>query len=84
MQKRLTSQEVDDRAAHWATLVDAGSLSEIKQAELSIWLESDLRHFGAFAKASAVIASSRKIKGLGQTFEFEKYAAPVRRLARPY
>ena len=83
MQKRLTSQEVDDRAAHWATLVDTRSFSEIKQAELNIWLEADLRHFGAFAKASAVIAYSRGIKALGQTFELEKYPRSVGHLARP-
>jgi transmembrane sensor len=78
MQKRLTSRDVDELAAHWATRVDAESLSEIEQEKLKIWLQADLRHFGAFAKASAVIAASRRVKALGQTFELEKYVAPVR------
>jgi transmembrane sensor len=66
MQKRLTSQEVDDGAAHWASLVDARSLSEIEQAELDAWLEADTRHFGAFAKAKAVLAFIGRIEAPGR------------------
>ncbi len=62
MHKRLTSPEADDQAAQWATLIDARTLSEQEQVELDVWLESDPRHLGAFAKASAVIASSHRLR----------------------
>ncbi len=64
MAKRLSSREVDDRAAVWAARVDAGSLSAEEMAELSRWTDEDPRHLGAFAKANAIIAYAHRIKSV--------------------
>jgi transmembrane sensor len=69
MTQRLSSPEVDDRAAVWAAKVDGGALAPAEKAALDAWLEADLRHFGAYAKAMAVLAHADKARALGGTFE---------------
>src|SRR5258708_14292809 len=53
MAKRLTSQQVYDVASEWAAKVDASPLTQDERAILDAWLSVDVRHFGAFAQASA-------------------------------
>ena len=80
MAKRLSSPEVDDRAAVWAARVSAGSLSVEEEAELSRWTEADPRHLGAFAKANAVLAYGHHIKALSPGLNLGKLvpeSAPI-------
>lgn len=53
MTNRLTSQQVYDAASEWAAKADASPLNQDEQMALDAWLASDVRHFGAFAQASA-------------------------------
>ncbi len=69
MAKRLSSREVDDRAAIWAARVDAGMLSAEEKVELSRWTDEDPRHLGAFAKANAILAYGHQIKSLSPNLE---------------
>src|SRR5690606_35171600 len=57
MAKFETSSEIDAMAALWVARIDRGSLTELDQASLDAWLEGDVRRFGAFARAQAVLAS---------------------------
>jgi transmembrane sensor len=84
MNQRLSSREVDDEAAIWAAKVDAGTLGPTEKAQLDGWLAADLRHFGAYAKAMAVLAHTDKARALGATFDLrtfraDKAAEPSRR-----
>jgi transmembrane sensor len=81
MTQRLSSREVDDRAAVWAAKVDAGTLGPEEQARLNVWLEADVRHFGAYAKAQAVLAHTDKARALGTAFDLRsrEAAEPSRR-----
>src|SRR5258708_21690876 len=76
---RLKSREVDRQAAEWAAKVDSGPLRADEQAELDAWLEADIRHFGAFAKARAVFAFTERAKAFGPEFDpasFEPFMQP--------
>ncbi|MBW8708366.1 MAG: FecR domain-containing protein [Alphaproteobacteria bacterium] len=76
---RLKSREVDRQAAEWAAKVDSGPLSPDQQASLDGWLEADIRHFGAFAKARAVLAFADRAKAFGPSFDaasFEPFVQP--------
>ena len=76
---RLKSREVDRQAAEWAAKVDSGPLRPDEQAELDAWLEADIRHFGAFAKARAVFAFTERAKAFGPEFDpasFEPFMQP--------
>jgi hypothetical protein len=64
---RLKSREVDRQAAEWAAKLDSGPLGPEEQATLDRWLEADTRHFGAFAKARAVLAFTDRAKAFGQS-----------------
>lgn len=44
-----------DQAALWAAKVDAGPLAPNEQSALDEWLDADIRHFGAFAQATALL-----------------------------
>src|SRR5437868_13313963 len=66
---RLKSREVDRQAAEWAAKVDSGPLRPDEQATLDGWLEADVRHFGAFAKARAVLALTDRAKAFGPEFD---------------
>jgi transmembrane sensor len=77
MAKRLSSRAVDDQAAVWAARVDVGTLSAKEQGDLSLWLEEDPRHLGAFAKANAVIAYSSRIESLGPSVNLMERFSPT-------
>jgi transmembrane sensor len=66
---RLKSQEVDRQAAEWAAKLDSGPLRPDERATLDAWLEADTRHFGAFAKARAVLAYTDRAKAFGPEFD---------------
>jgi transmembrane sensor len=53
MTERLSGQQVYDAACEWAAKVDASPLTHHEQTALDAWLAADVRHFGAFAQASA-------------------------------
>ncbi len=62
MTTRPTASTIDDIAADWAARLDAhangsGDLAPEDQAELDAWLASDVRCFGAFARARALAVS---------------------------
>src|ERR1700722_2098356 len=77
MAKRLSSRAVDDQAAVWAARVDAGTLSAKEQGDLSLWLEEDPRHLGAFAKANALIAYSSRIESLSPGVNLMERVSPT-------
>ena len=49
------AEDIYDQAALWAAKVDAGSLAAAEQSALDEWLDADIRHFGAFAQATALL-----------------------------
>lgn len=55
MTPRPTATSIDDTAADWAGRQDARPLSPEEQAEFETWLHSDVRCFGAYARACAVL-----------------------------
>ena len=55
MTTRPSPLEIDQTAASWAARRCAGLAPE-EQAALDSWLDADLRHVGAYAKAEAVLA----------------------------
>jgi len=73
MTERLTSQEIDDRAAEWAARIDAGELPPDLKAALEAWLAEDPRHLGAFAKARAVSLHTERARALGPNFDPIKF-----------
>ncbi|MFT4090291.1 MAG: FecR domain-containing protein [Asticcacaulis sp.] len=65
MEMHENSQKIDQAAAQWAVRVETSSLNDDERAQLDEWLKADTRHFGAYAKARAVIAQVRRTKALG-------------------
>ena len=45
---------IDGIAAAWVAREDRGPLSVQEREQLGVWLESDRRHLGAYARARAV------------------------------
>jgi transmembrane sensor len=60
MTTRLSSEQVYDEAAYWAARVDAGPLPAEDQAVFDRWMAADIRHYGAFAQASALLMPIKK------------------------
>lgn len=50
------NQEIDDTAVEWAAKEALRELTCEEQADLDVWLATDIRHLGAFTKARAVVA----------------------------
>lgn len=71
-----TSSEIDDLAADWAVRRDLGSLSAPEQAEFEAWLNADVRHLGAYARAEAVLARLERLSAVGREPE-EDVPAPA-------
>jgi transmembrane sensor len=55
MSENLTAEDIYDQAAQWAAKADAGPLTSADEAALEKWLDADVRHFGAFAQATALL-----------------------------
>src|SRR3954465_2745092 len=49
-----TSDDIQSAAAAWAVRLDRGELAPAEQRELDAWLEADVRHVGALARAEAI------------------------------
>ena len=62
---RLTCQEIDRQAAHWAAKLNSGSLTDPEQAAFECWLATDVRHMGAYAKAEAVLSQLGRVGAAG-------------------
>jgi len=60
----FTSQEIDDRAAEWATRMDLRELTPGEQAEFDAWLAADPRHLGAYGRAEAVLLRLERVPGV--------------------
>lgn len=58
-----TSGEIDDAAALWAARVER-DLTAGEAAEFELWLSQDARRVGAYARARAVAANSRRLAAL--------------------
>ncbi len=75
MPLRTKSQEIDDRAAEWVARIDTGPLGPAEELGLNAWLEADVRHLGAFARARAVMLHSARARALGPNFDADAFAA---------
>ncbi|HUO20993.1 MAG TPA: FecR domain-containing protein [Caulobacteraceae bacterium] len=60
-----TGREIDKAAALWCVRVDGGRMSDADARDLDAWLEADVRHRGAFARAQAVMARAERARALG-------------------
>lgn len=60
MTARLSSEQVYDEAAYWAARVDAGALPVEDKAIFDQWLSADIRHYGAFAQACALLTPIKR------------------------
>lgn len=49
-----TSDDIQSVAAAWAVRLDRGELTPEEQRELDAWLDADVRHLGALARAEAI------------------------------
>lgn len=58
------NQEIDDQAVEWAAKKSLGTLAPEEQAELEAWLAADIRHLGAYAKAMAIDARLKRMRGI--------------------
>jgi len=57
------NQEIDSRAAAWATKRNLGILTPEEDAVFEAWLAADIRHLGAYGRAEAVLARLERIPG---------------------
>jgi transmembrane sensor len=49
-----TSDDIQSVAAAWAVRLDRGELTPEEQLQLEAWLDADVRHVGALARAEAI------------------------------
>jgi transmembrane sensor len=73
--EREASATISRRAAELAVSFDAGSLSSDDRAEAEAWLQSDIRHRGAFARAQAGLIHSRRAAAVS-TFDTDRSCTP--------
>lgn len=60
---------IADTAAAWIARLDRGPLTDAESAALDDWLDADSRHFGAFIRAEAVLASFDRAQVLPMSAE---------------
>ena len=63
MRLNETGREIDDAAALWAARAERNLTAE-ETADLELWLSQDSRRLGAYARARAVAANSRRLAAL--------------------
>jgi transmembrane sensor len=63
--KKPISQEIDRQAAKWAAKMDAGALPPEEREAFESWLAADVRHFGAYGRAEAVLARLDRYRAAG-------------------
>ncbi|WP_162789571.1 FecR domain-containing protein [Altererythrobacter sp. ZODW24] len=73
MATQVTENRTDQIAFDWVALKEGRSLTSSEQVELDQWLADDVRHFGAYARAKAVLSSSQRIRALGPDFVPDEY-----------
>jgi len=57
------NQEIDGQAANWATKRNLGEPTPEEEAAFEAWIAADIRHFGAYGRAEAVLARLERIPG---------------------
>lgn len=57
--------DIDRQAAEWVARIDGGELSAAQQAAFDAWMAEDIRHVGAYAKATAVLAHIERSRAIG-------------------
>ncbi|MDE1146416.1 MAG: FecR domain-containing protein [Azospirillaceae bacterium] len=62
--QRQNAKSIDEAAARWVARLDAGDLTPAEEAELSAWLDGDIRCVGALARARAVFVSPRMTRAM--------------------
>ncbi len=73
---------IDDLAAAWVAREDRAPLSGDESAERDAWLQADARHFGAYARAHAVLARTDRARALSAGGMDRAYTAQAPRRAR--
>lgn len=81
MERHETSGDIDQAAADWAARIDGGRLTAVDRVSLDLWSSADTRHYGALARALAVLEHfNPQAQGLpGQTFVERRAPPPIRR-----
>lgn len=65
---------IDGAAADWTARLDRGALTPADTALFEAWLEADVRHRGAFARAQAAFATLDRARALGAHVTAENFA----------
>lgn len=73
---------IDDVAAAWVAREDRAALSAEDSAQRDAWLQADARHFGAYARAHAVLARTDRARALSAGQIDRAYTARAPRRAR--
>lgn len=81
MLPRKDDQDIDRIAAGWVARLDRGALSPEDDQALTDWLAADVRHAGAFARASAIFAHTERAAALGAGFDSAGFRALAGRRA---
>jgi transmembrane sensor len=76
-----TSQQVDDQAARWAAIRDLG-LTPAQQEEFALWLKSDKRHLGAYARAEGSLIRVERTHGWARNISSTLTAVKPTKLTR--
>lgn len=66
---RDDDQDIDGIAAGWVARQDRAALTPEDDRALAAWLAADVRHAGAYARASAIFAYSERARALGAGFD---------------
>lgn len=62
--------DIDRQAAEWASKADGGFLAADDRAALERWLAADVRHVGAYTKASAVLVQVERMRATGAQADY--------------
>jgi transmembrane sensor len=73
---------IDDVAASWVAREDRAQLTVEERAQRDAWLEADTRHFGAYARAHAVLARTDRARALSAGEMDRAFTARAPRRAR--
>ena len=76
MPMREKAADIDAAAAEWAIRAEDPSFGPDQQRRLDAWLEADIRHLGAFARAQVVLDHAARARALGPTYRPEDFLAP--------
>lgn len=69
------NQEIDRQAAAWAVKRDLQKLSAEEQAAFDAWLAADIRHFGAYGRAEAVLSRLDRVRS--ESFDTLRVVRPA-------